>query len=199
MLLDPTWLFDIMQNIVELKSSRSIKNKLTRQLDDTGIAPKDLLLKCWEKYLREPIEASFYQMRLMMQAEGLIHPIKRVSESTEPSDEKSTPQEKSLTAAANEKKLQYLIPCKLPDKSKEEMVNCTGWITFYFDFKQFLPEEIFHRLICKMLAISQACPSFDNPYLSKNVCQFNNIDDCLWTVELEGQSQRLKISVLYVA
>lgn len=197
-LLDPTWLFHIMKNVVELDYRSSIKGQLIRELRETGIASRELLQQCWSEYLCEPIEDSFNQMRLMMQAECLIHPIKLVPESStdQPSTDASSELQSSPPKPADNKSL-YLVPSKMPDKVKKELASKSPrWVTFYFDFQKFLPEVIFHRVICLLLAVSQANPSFDNPYLSKSMCQFTRIDSCHWKVELQRKCQRLKISVL---
>lgn len=200
LLLDPTWLFDIMKNVVELDiCSNVIEGNLIRQLRETGIAPKELLFECWSEYLQEPINESFHQMCLMMQAECLIHPIKLTPDqavetfSAKGSSQQPTSQATSDTVTLNDENFNYLVPCKLPKKESEDYRE---WITFYFDFQKFLPEVIYHRLICLMMAVSQSSPSFDKPHLSKNVCHFSRIDRCRWKIELEVKFQRLKISVL---
>ena len=205
--LDPTWLIHIMMNVMELNYRSSIEGKLIRQLSETGVASSALLKECWSRYLQEPIEQSFRQMCLTLQAEALIHPIRIIPESAleqsrsecVPSLEAQQPSEIPPTnseAATTNEKLEYLVPGKLPDKMKKEPVKCSGWITFYYDFRKFLPEEVYHRLLCLMLAVTQQKKSFDNPYLSQNMCLFKNIDDSDWSIEVEREHHRLKISVL---
>ena len=206
MLLDPTWLIHMMVNVVELNYRSSIEGKHMNQLRETGVASSDLLKEAWFEYLREPIEQSFRQMCLMLQAEALIHPIRIIPKSaldqspseSVPNLETQLPSTLPTTSetAITDEKLEYLVPGKLPEEIKEGPVKCSRWTTFYFDFQKFLPEEIYHRLLCLMLAVTQTKKSFDKPYLSKNICLFKNIDDCDWCVELERGYHRLKISVL---
>ena len=205
-ILDPTWLFHVMKNVVELNYRSPIEGKLIRELSETGVASSDLLKEAWSGYLREPIEQSFRQMRLILQAEAVIHPIRIIPESvleqslseSDPNLEAQPPSSGTPTseAATVEEKLEYLVPCKLPDKIKKPPAKTPRWIPFYFDFQKFLPEEIYHRLLCLMLAVSQQKKSFDNPYLSKNVCLFKTIDKSDWCIEFESAKHRLKISVL---
>ena len=205
-LLDPTWLIHVMMNVVELNYRSSIEGKHLNQLRETGVASSDLLKEAWSGYLQEPIEQSFRQMCLMLQAEALIHPIRIIPKSAlDQSPSESVPnleaQPLSTLSTTSEaaiagEKLEYLVPGKLPEEIKEGPVKCSRWTMFYFDFQKFLPEEIYHRLLCLMLAVTQTKKSFDKPYLSKNICQFSNIDGVHLSIELESEHHRLKISVL---
>ena len=209
MILDPTWLFDVMKNVVELNYRSTIEGKLIHQLSETGIASSDLLKEAWSEYLREPIEQSFRQMRLILQAEAVIHPIRIIprsaplEQSSMKTDACLEPQQPSEIPATSEattvdEKLEYLVPCKLPEEIEKPPAKSSRWINFYFDFQKFLPVEIYHRLLCLMLTISQQKKSFDNPYLSQNMCLFKRIDKSDWCIVLEREHHRLKISVLYV-
>ena len=205
-LLDPTWLIHVMMNVVELNYRSSIEGKLIHQLSETGIASSDLLKEAWSEYLREPIEQSFRQMCLMLQAEALIHPIRIIPKSaleqslSESDQSLEAPPHSVLPttseAAITDEKLEYLVPGKLPDEIEEEPVKCSRWTTFYFDFQKFLPKEIYHRLVCLLLAVFQQNKPLDKPYLSKNISQFKRIDGCHWSIELETEHHRLKVSVL---
>ena len=192
--LDPTWLIRVMQNVVELDYRSSIKGPLIRQLHNTGVASSALLKEAWSGYLREPIEQSFHQFCLMLQAECLIHPITFIPESAVESESQALPT--TIEAASTDEEQLYLVPGKLPDKIKEEPAACSKWVSFYFDFQKFLPNELYHRLICLLLAEFQRNKSLDKPYLSKTICQFHYIDECHWSIEFERAQHRLKISVL---
>ena len=195
-----------MKNVVELNYRSPIEGKLIRELSETGVASSDLLKEAWSGYLREPIEQSFRQMRLILQAEAVIHPIRIIPESAleqSPSESVSKleaqPPSKNPTtseAATADEKLEYLVPCKLPEEIKKPPAKTPRWIVFYFDFKKFLSEEIYHRLLCLMLAVSQRKKSFDKPYLSQTMCLFKRIDKIDWCIEFEREKHRLKISVL---
>ena len=186
-----------MQNVVELNYRSLIEGKHINQLHETGVASSTLLKEAWSGYLREPIEQSFHQFCLMLRAECLIHPIRITPESApEPEPQAlSTCPASSEAASADEKQL-YLVPGKLPDKINEKPVECSRWTTFYFDFQKFLPDELYHRLTCLLLAEFQRNKSLDKPYLSKKICQFRRIHGCHWSVEFERAQHRLKISVL---
>ena len=199
-LLDPTWLFHVMKNVVELNYRSPIERELVRELSETGVASSDLLKEAWSGYLREPIEQSFRQMRLILQAEAVIHPIRIIHESAlEQSPRESVPKLEAQPPSKNptaDEKVEYLVPCKLPEEIKKPPAKSSRWIVFYFDFQKFLPEEIYHRLVCLMLSVSQRKKSFDKPYLSQTMCLFKNVDKIDWSIEFEREQHRLKISVL---
>ena len=174
-----------MQNVVELDYRSSIEGKHINQLRETGVASSALLKEACSGYFREPIEQSFHQFCLMLQAECLIHPI-----------HSSLPLLTTGEAASTDEEQLYLVPGKLPDEMKEDPIECSRWTTFYFDFQKFLPNELYHRLICLLLAELQLNKPLDKPYLSKTICQFHYIDECHWSIEFERAQHRLKISVL---
>ena len=94
----------------------------------------------------------------------------------------------------------FLVPCVLPEEIKgRKDENHSNWVTFFFDFEKFLPEVIFHRFICQLIAVFQQNTSSrrQSPLqFSKTWCRFNNIHDCNWKIELLRDLHRLKISVL---
>ena len=93
----------------------------------------------------------------------------------------------------------FLVPCKLPAEFRKGKEDCSfdlPWITFYFDFRGFLPVEIFNRFVCLMLARPQA--NHIEHQFSATCCRFYQIEGCNWKLEVET-GHLLKVSVMYVS
>ena len=170
--LDPDWLVKVMKVIMELKTTRKIPgvpSTLISELEMNGIADLKLLEHCWEKFVAAP-DVEMHHLCLMLQANCLIYPVR-------PTFKNSIQK--------------YIIPSKLPstiDMGKHIWVS--GCATFYFDFRKFLPDEIYHKLIC--LASNEA-NSKKNCYSSK-CCIFYDLLGTNWVMEMEGD--KLKIGVM---
>lgn len=173
-ILHPQWLMSMMKIIMELTMTNSeikVDRIKIQTLERDGIADEELLKECWKM----TTELCIDQICSIFQAYCLIHPI--------PSKEHEIKK--------------YIIPSKLPKEltntRNQERVDriskCCN--TIYFDFRQFLPDEIYYRLICLLLANS--CPSKDsyNCY-SKKLCLFYNIFETNWIVEHEENTKRIK-------
>ena len=183
-----------MKTIMELDPREYTGDRVpVCQLTKEGIASKGLLLKLWEELLpdRDSKERSFHHLCTILKAYCLIYPLKEsmVSFPTAvPSEShESTPSDL------------FLVPCMLPEKLDGRKEAChLDWVTFYFDFEKFLPEVIYHRFICQLIAVCQRTNSIQHApcQFSKTWCCFNNIHDCNWKIELQGGLHRLKISVL---
>lgn len=182
-----------------------------RDLKKTGVASCKLLKACWSEFTKS---TSFQKLCLMLQANCLIYPLSnspcpdldRAESDPVPSDNLPPNQpERSRTDPTQEttdekvQVSQYLVPCRLPKECKPNKADSRmQWMTFYFDFNKFLPEVIFHRFICLMLATSQSKRSKKkklNDTFSSTCCTFYNIDECHWKIELERNLHRLRVSV----
>ena len=206
-ILDPAWLIKVIKVIFEMKQSfQGVPGRLVRDLNGSGIASSTLLKACWEKFTHKG-PASFHQLCLMLQANCLIYPVESLPcpmrAETDPLPSSShlptTPARSQTSPETDDSEKFFLVPCKLPEKTCEALkADCRlPWIRFYFDFQKFLPNEIYHRFICLMLAVSESNKSKKkkNTYFS-TCCQFYNIDGCNWKIELEQSLHRLKVSVL---
>ncbi len=187
--LQPHWLISVMKKIVELNPAEKrlpVKQDKITALEK-GVADVEVLHKCWEEFLsRSPgsfkEETQIRQLRLILQAHCLIYPVH------------SPPAENgnhSPPAAENSADQKFIVPCKLPEEPPEEPFEHA---TFYFDFCHFLPDEIYHRLIC--LATAMANPGRQAHQYSRTKCIFYGLHDTNWVMELEEGKQRLKISVI---
>ena len=167
------------------------------------VASKSLLLELWDEFLPNTVdrEELFQYLCTILKAYCLIYPLKENTVST--SEEGNGGVESSAEATLSECKSKpsdlFLVPCMLPeniDGRKDD--NHLKWITFYFDFEKFLPEVIYHRFICQLIAVFQR----DNPsgrtppQFSRCWCRFNGVHSCNWKLELQRDLHRLKISVL---
>jgi hypothetical protein len=173
-LLDPAWLMTAMRGVMELETESDVACREQRiALVKDGIADFRLLCDCWEK---NPVKLSPNILCLICQAYCLICPVPR--EDKPPKEDEKEDENK-----------EFIVPCKLPrnnniDRSFLEF----HFGTFFFDFSDFLPDEIYYRLIC--LALKDCKTKYT---LSKRKCFFRNIDDASWLFELENS--RVKINV----
>lgn len=156
---------------MELKTDKRIdglsKSQINK-LNERGVTDYEVLKVCWKSFVTS--EVGIKHIILILQAYCLIYPLK-------------------LTA-------EYIIPSKLPDKFRcPQLKRMEACPTFYFDFHQFLPDEIYHRLIC--LITSEAKPQKHLPHCySEKKCFFSGLMDTEWIIQMEVKEQRLKIMVL---
>ena len=195
MVLRRSWLFEAMAVIMELKSE-TIKELSNIQSDTIkqGVADEDALLKCWMKFISQddnPAER-FKHLCLILQAYCLIYPI--------PEEAASYCHEPVLKKARCVRK--YLIPCKLPELS-EELKNSKklrpelSWFSMDFNFRKFLPAEIYYQLVCFLLTSSEtdSPPDQEPNFFTSTVCVLYNIKDSHWKIEYERDSHRLIIAI----
>ena len=136
-----------------------------RQLLNHGLAKKSFLKSLWIDHLdrsnEETQERSFDQVCLFLQAFCLIIPASSVN----------------ITASPE---FLYLIPCKLQGKDElpESPPDIEDWVKFYFDFKGYLPAEIFHRLFC-LLARHSTDSTHENTF-QYNYCSLWMQQGTLW-------------------
>lgn len=207
-ILDPAWLIKVMKVIFEMDKHGKVSQKRIRDLENTGFASSELLKECWTEFTSC---TSFQQLCLMLQAHCLIYPLscdtcpeRAASDPTQSKNSPPTPPTRNVSdpsQISDKKETFYLVPCKLPKENKTS--NCEPplhWqLTFYFDFHKFLPEEIYHRLICLLLANTQGKGSkkkgLVNTY-SNTCCTFHNVDGCHWKIGLDRLAHQLKVSVV---
>lgn len=158
--------------------------KQEQRLKEDGIADYGVFEVCWEKFRSSSI--SVPQLCLIFQAYCLIYPIQDCCE-----DQKKD--QKEVQA-----KKKYIIPYKLPEVIRSKQI-CkevqSEYATFYFDFRDYLPNEIYHKLIC--LALKNCDRDSRTGELpkcfSKKWCYFADLKDTNWVFEMEEKTQQLKI------
>lgn len=171
--IDPKWLIGIMQIIVELPDNCPLITGEEQQKLKSG----EISLEVLKKLLDDPkdgilkssvIDAE--KLSVVLQAYCLIH------STSEMSDTK-----------------RFIIPSMLPRALPSHKIK--RWdAEFYFDFERFLPIQVFHRLICMLMAAAQKSNRYDY-VLSQSLSFFPKIGQCMWKVELESSEHRIKISV----
>ena len=187
-ILDPAWLISVMKAIMELHRRSKGDLNLIIRLQETGIASKSLLREKWADFISESEpDISFRQLCLMLQAYCLIFPLKEFKSQRKP--------EISSSYDVNEET--FLVPSMLPEKVEEDEVDCDiPWAVFYFNFDNFLPEDIYHRLICIMLANTEDHSSVEvMPKFSKLWSCFYDIDESHWKFEFQRDYHKLKVSI----
>ncbi len=199
-ILDPIWLTRVMRAVVELDSENYSGDRTPAvTLVDDGIASKELLMEIWAEFLSDTDDRDqlFHHLCTILKAYCLIYPLKknaipnledRTEEAPSPSDSSSHSESERQPVAINKV---FLIPCMLPENVERKDDRHLNWITFFFDFENFLPEVLYHRFLCQLLANCHT-----SPQCSKSWSRFNKIHGCNWKIELKRDVHRLKISVL---
>ena len=198
-ILDPAWLSKVMRAVMELHPSVFHGDrKLAVRLNKEGVASKELLMEIWHEFLPDSDDCSqsFHHLCSILKAYCLIYPLKEntVPNSESKSEELPSPSISSNFDSQSERQLVtntklFLIPCMLPESTKRKDDSHLNWITFYFDFEKYLPEVLYHRFICQLIADCHT-----SPQCSKSWSRFNNIFGCNWKIEL--LRDMLKIAVL---
>lgn len=185
-IIDPKWLISAMQVLMEVSSGNTKFNRKAIVTLNKGFAKMSLLKRVWSDSgsLSGDI-VNEDKLCLILQAYCLIFPLAPDSSTTDGEDPNA----------------EYLIPSKLPEcsevKRQEISQDHLGWITFYFDFKKFLPIEIYHKLICLFLATFQPEKRSKNLFLSSTLCRIDELvnEKRFWKLELESHRHRIKVSV----
>lgn len=183
-----------MKVIMELSHKSQGDRSLIIKLINTGIASESILREKWEGFYESDL--SFKKLCLILQAYCLIFPLKpckpngKVQQLSQPVEmEIETQSAPEPTAETS-----FLIPSMLPDHA-EDPVDCgVPWVHFYFDFEKFLPETIYHRLLCIMLANAEDHYSDEAKFCKLWSC-FYDIDESHWRFEFQHIHHRLKVSV----
>lgn len=208
-ILDPSWLTKVMRVVVELDSDEyDGDRKPVSRLIREGIASKGILLELWSEFLSTEVankEESFHHLCTILKAYCLIYPLNdgtlSNSEDKNELSSNTSSDAESVTEPTATNNDHFLVPCLLPEKIdgiKDD--DHLEWVTFYFDFKKFLPEVIYHRFICQLIANYQkatsSCHTRARPQFTNTWCYFKGIHGCNWKIELLRDLHRLKISLL---
>ena len=157
-----------------------ISNKEIRDVEKTSIATTKFLQKIWKDIVKKP--DFFEKLCLILQAHCLIYPLCDQSDEGRNGDQK------------------YLVPCKIKkEKSDEDIIGDKTGFTFYFDFDEYLPEVIYHKLICSMLYHStppELKKKATNPIKSSTQCYFKYVKKREWMLEIDKEKSILKVFVV---
>ena len=200
-----------------------------RNLEKTGRADVELLKACWADCFNDNISfeqlcliLKAYGLIYPMEVPACSGVARSATDPAVPSGSTSKEESTPSKVAGPESELllrsksddsatvsvgppmDYLIPCKLPlaDKANKDDSGATTRskaVELYFDFLGFLPDEVFQRLICLMLAKAQVKRAqtkvIKTPKFTRTRCQFY-FDECLWEIEHQTPHSVLKVSVL---
>ncbi len=186
---DPKMLIEIMKIIMELSkdSDNILSGKEERNLQNGMISFAVLERLCQQIPKSGIVDAT--TLSVILQAYCLIHP-------TSGNDSQADSDSASCHSDSPTNKC-FVIPSMLPelqDDMIEELVQSSlPWMEFYFDFEKFLPVEVYHRLVCMLMAAAQRHPGKSR--VSRFLCCFDMVYDCKWKVELEVLQHRMKISI----
>lgn len=201
-ILDSVWLTRVMRAVVELDTDDYSGDRIPAvTLVEDGIASEELLMKIWAEFLgdTDDRDQAFHHLCTILKAYCLIYPLKknaipnledRPEEPPSPGDSFSHSESERRSAVAILNK-DFLIPCMLPETVERKDDSHLNWIMFFFDFEKFLPEVLYHRFLCQLLADCHT-----SPQCYKSWSQFNNIHGCNWKIEPMRDVHRLRISVL---
>ncbi len=185
MILHPPWLITVMRGIVEAEDCDGIASEHFLHLDSSGVASMELLKNYLMKFISGSSDISLDNLLLILRSYCLIFPLQ--------------PEPKALSSpeGTDGAHAEYSVPCKLPDDLDDKDVDILEekCCVFYFDFCRFLPDEIYHRLMC--LASAKSKPQRRKPNIfSKRRCVFHSLFGTYWIMEAEREMHRLKFTVL---
>ena len=173
------------KNAEEDESEGNVRRLSTNQVlkfKRDSIADLEVFSACWKLPMESLPRGSItmHQLCLIFQAYCLIFPV----------------QSEGMSAAGQPESQKFIVPCKLPFTIQDDNVYelSKSYVTFFFDFYDFLPDEIYHRLIC--LAWKNSKPARGHEIvnrMSKRSCFFVNLEKTNWLIEHEYQ--QLKIMV----
>ena len=98
----------------------------------------------------------------------------------------------SEASSASERVAIYLIPSMLPDDQPSDEQSAGYKKAFYFDFKDFLPNEVYHRLLCLMLRDQ---PAKKDSILNANYFKVCGVHGCNWLIK--RKDTKLEVYVVY--
>ena len=209
-LLDPSWLTEMMRNVIELKPGKGsvLPNDEKLEIEKTGCAKLSTLKKaCWS----DLSEVDFANLILMLQSFCLIFPLPpsevppsaRSGSIPESSSQNQTntvlDHSQSEGQASSKLDTFYLIPSKLslcPHLGQHCNKKFKANFSFVFDFGGFLPEQVYHRLLCLMLKTQSKNSSLKSKgEFTAQYFIIKDVEKCNWMVE--KVHCKLRVSVLH--
>lgn len=166
-----------------------------RNLEKLGIASLNLLRHCW-KTLSMDRTWNTEHICLVLQSYGLIFQIQH-SCNQEVQLGSSTPKSQdSVHCSQDDGQKVFLVPCKLPPSCTDDKVleGSPHMCTFAFDFKGFLPEDVYHRLVCLMLKRAKEKNTRKVEFeATKTTFKIMNFTECDWIMETCKHKLQVKV------
>ena len=166
-LIEPKWLVAIMKKVMEVSLSHStLSNTDIDTFLKTGMANSEFLYELWQED-HKGNDNQFQIICLLVRAYGLMQTIKSPVSNC----------------------VQFMFPCLL---KQEEQILTNGY-TFYFDFNAFLPQEVFHCLICLVIKKFKEVPGCSPPKFSAITCIWHCFKGYDWYIQCLSKEHRLKV------
>ena len=149
------------------------------QFKKTGTIPVDVLKQCWQELLGENPDVVFDSILSVLKAFFLLCPY------PQPEDEPPL----NL----------YLVPSALPTETKDILFTKECY-TFYFEFPQYLPEEVYTHMVCLFLSFYIKNPTRERPTITSTCCKFCLVENLKynWKVTLLPAERQLKVQARFV-
>ena len=203
-LLDPKHLASVMKILMKLNSKQQkcppgVKRGTLVEVIESGRASESFLRACWATLLSEGNFEVFSQLCLFLQAFCLIIPANLVNMDVGNDHHQvdcTTP-----TRKVPDEEQEYLIPSMLNDSSlkRPRVFESPKCHRFYFDFKGYLPIEVFHRFVFHFLLMQRKNPAAGHvEKLYHKHCQLTDSAGTAWWLEVLEEEQRLMVVVRYV-
>ena len=171
-LIKPQWLADVMKELMKIDRGKfeNMEREVRKEFDcliETGKAHKEhVLFPLWKEHHNNS-EELFEQICLLLEAYGVIIPIKKEN--------------------------YYYISCKLPQKVDTPQItgNCHS---FRVDFKNgFFPPFILHQLMFKMYQDNNLSKS----EFSESACYMHYIEDCQWWLSQNNYNDAINVTIRF--
>ena len=169
-----------MTKVIELKVGKPDYDRWKMvEFKNTGTIPVDVLKQCWQELLGENPDVVLDSILSVLKAFFLLCPY------LQPEDEPPL----NL----------YLVPSALPAGTESiPFVNEGYMYKFYFEFPQYLPEEVYTHLVCLFLSLLKKCESPREPTITSTSCKFFSILKYNWKVTLLAPKQQLEVQARFV-
>ena len=167
------------------KEYEGIKPASLQDLGVYGIADKHLLEKRWKEELEACGNLKLNHLCFILQSYCLIFPIESKSSEEQPGQSEAT-----------DCSQRYLIPCKFPltvDASRLSDDNNLFDFKIYFDFEKFLPAEVYHRFVCRLIMLADREDSKN--VFTRAECIIHHVKGWDWRVEHKALGHALEISI----
>ena len=154
-------------------------------LENTGCAELSLLKRCWSDLGEE----DFHRLMLMLQSFCLVFPLPKRAEKDDTQtpcaqvkpDQQEEPEKSPSLPPLNQ---MYLIPSKLQSETFNQDLTKNFNLSFQFDFGGFLPEEVYHRLLCLMLKKLPKMSGKHKDLFTTNFFKIYGVENCNWVVQM---------------
>ncbi len=192
-ILHPHWLITVMKIIVEITPTICYEGIASEHIQplNRGVACMEIFKHFLKDFISGSSDITLDHLLLILRSYCLIFPLQPEPKAL------SCPEGADGDDAHGASYSEYIVPCKLPKDPDDKDVDILEkeCCIFYFDFCQFLPDEIYHRLMCLASAASEPQPRQPNIF-SKRRCVFHSLFGTYWIMEAEREMHRLKFTVL---